>query len=171
MITFPSNCSLAFRLAQSHLGVSPLLDVDDLTSGRADSLSVMTYLAQLYHRLTTRRGAVLSLMTANTARPLSWHGAAVTPLERENPFTGEEDLNTITATSTVRLRKYKRGSYSNYSSQSGDRSSSSTPPQQRRRRPSSCIGILPRPYTRKSDQILTSPSLLGQDTRRHFTFN
>ena len=130
----------------------------------------MTYLAQLYHRLTTRRrGAVLSLMAASKARPVSWHGD-VTPLERENPFTGQ-DLNIGSNNQTVRLRKYKKASYSNYSSQTRTTSSCPTPSQQRRRRPSSCIGIWPRPYTRKSDQILSSASLLGQDTRPHLTFN
>ena len=57
---FCSNCSLAFRLAEEELGVSPLLEVEDMVGPRPDELSVITYLAQLYHRLAARRrGAVL----------------------------------------------------------------------------------------------------------------
>ena len=55
------NCSLAFRVAEEELGVTALLEVEDVVrAGRPDELSVMTYLAQLYHRLAARRrGAVL----------------------------------------------------------------------------------------------------------------
>ena len=46
------NLSLAFRLADEALGISPLLEVEDLvTMARPDTLSVMTYLAQFYHAL------------------------------------------------------------------------------------------------------------------------
>ena len=46
------NCRLAFRVAEEALGIPPLLEVEDLTSGpRPDSLSVTTYLAQFYHAL------------------------------------------------------------------------------------------------------------------------
>ena len=46
------NLSLAFRLADEALGISPLLEVEDLvTMARPDKLSVMTYLAQFYHAL------------------------------------------------------------------------------------------------------------------------
>ena len=51
-LKFLRNLSLAFRLAQESLGISPLLEVEDLvTSPRPDKLSVMTYLAQFYHAL------------------------------------------------------------------------------------------------------------------------
>ena len=45
------NLSLAFRLAEECLGVSPLLEVEDLVTARPDKLSVLTYLAQFYHAL------------------------------------------------------------------------------------------------------------------------
>ena len=51
-LQFLRNLSLAFRLADEALGISPLLEVEDLvTMARPDKLSVMTYLAQFYHAL------------------------------------------------------------------------------------------------------------------------
>ena len=55
-LKFLRNLSLAFRLAQESLGISPLLEVEDLvTSPRPDKLSVMTYLAQFYHALALEK--------------------------------------------------------------------------------------------------------------------
>ena len=71
---------------------------------------------------------------------------------------------------TVRLRKYKKMEYSNYNCQSKENRNLSKPAETRRRRPSSYIGTShsPRPYTRKTEQMLTSPSLLGQNTSLSF---
>ena len=51
-LQFLRNLSLAFRVADESLGISPLLEVEDMvTAARPDKLSVMTYLAQFYHTL------------------------------------------------------------------------------------------------------------------------
>ena len=51
-LQFLRNLSLAFRVADECLGISPLLEVEDLvTAPRPDKLSVMTYTAQFYHAL------------------------------------------------------------------------------------------------------------------------
>ena len=175
------NCSLAFRVAEEELGVTALLEVEDVVrAGRPDELSVMTYLAQLYHRLEgegegepspvvrrtrrrtggRRKGAIQSLMSSQCGRPVSWHGGdtrvAVTPVERENPFTDSvEELgltNNNNQPPVVQLRKVKRPKYSNYNnshhshrqakenSVSPASSSSSSSSAARRRRPASYIG-------------------------------
>ena len=113
-----------------------------------------------------------SLSLAHSHRPLSWHGADSPPVERENPFTSTA-LTIVPATNTantVRLRKYKKMEYSNYNCQSKENRNLSKPAETRRRRPSSYIGTShsPRPYTRKTEQMLTSPSLLGQNTSLSF---
>ena len=88
--------------------MTALLEVEDVVrEGRPDELSVMTYLAQLYHRLEgegepspvvrtrrrtggRRKGAIQSLMSSQCGRPVSWHGGdttrlAVTPRARDTP--------------------------------------------------------------------------------------
>ena len=171
-------------MAEEELGVTALLEVEDVVrAGRPDELSVMTYLAQLYHRLEgegqgeastvvrrtrrrtggRRKGAIQSLMSSQCGRPVSWHGGhtntrltnrlAVTPVERENPFTDSvEELgltNNNNKPPVVQLRKL-RPQYSNYNNNShhshhsqskensaGPASSSSAT---RRQRPVSYIG-------------------------------
>ena len=208
------NCSLAFRVAEEELGVAALLEVEDVVrGGRPDQLSVITYLAQLYHRLEgegevvvrrtsrklggRRKGAIQSLMSSQSRRPVSWHGGDITarPVERDNPFTDSNILNTTGALGNlgtlgvtnnnskpgvVQMRKCKKPKYSNYNSQAKENSpspstssssstSASASAAGRRRRPSSYIGTSdsPRPwapyYSRHGDQILTSPSLLGEE--------
>lgn len=98
------NCSLAFSVAEKDLGIPQLLDVEDLvTVISPDKFSVMTYLAQFYHKFSEtdpdsgfsslqcssseedsplrrtdppvkREGAVLSLLNLKQRRPVSWHG-------------------------------------------------------------------------------------------------
>ena len=195
----------------------PLLEVEDVVkAGRPDELSMITYLAQLYHRLEgegvpspvvrrtrrrtggKRKGAIQSLMSSQTGRPVSWHGGdlsrltsrpVVTPVERDNPFLHSvEELALTNITSNkppvVQLRRLKKPKYSNYNSHHSQAKENSSPPStsssaaRRRGRPASYIGISdsPRPwspyYSRNGDQILASPSLLGEDwsdTRLTFT--
>jgi len=46
------NCSLAFSLAHHHLGIPPLLDVEDVVKHASpDERSIITYLSQFYHKL------------------------------------------------------------------------------------------------------------------------
>ena len=53
------NCSLAFRIAEKNLGISPLLDVSDVVKAyRPDKLSIMTYVSQFYHKF--EEGYILS---------------------------------------------------------------------------------------------------------------
>ena len=128
-------------MAEEELGVAALLEVEDVVrAGQPDQLSVITYLAQLYHRLQgegqqggvrtrrkggRRKGAIQSLMSVQARRPVSWHGGDVgrlpaTPVERDNPFTGSREelgLTNINRQQTVQMRKYKKPQYSNYSSQ------------------------------------------------------
>ena len=52
---FDRNCSLAFHLAEVHLGIAPLLDVEDVVGSKhPDTLSIMTYVAQFYHKFEQR---------------------------------------------------------------------------------------------------------------------
>ena len=176
------NCSLAFRVAEEELGVTALLEVEDVVrAGQPDQLSVITYLAQLYHRLQggevrtrrkagRRKGAIQSLMSCQASRPVSWHGGDLsrlpaTPVERDNPFTGSRDQLGLTNTNkqtVVQMRKYKKPQYSNYSSQhrqtkENSAFTSSSPAAARRGRPTSYIGISdsPKPwapyYSRHAD--------------------
>jgi len=48
------NCALAFGVAERELGIPALLDVEDLVQvSSPDKFSVMTYLAQFYHKFRT----------------------------------------------------------------------------------------------------------------------
>jgi len=49
-----ANIQLAFDIAEKHLGISPLLDVDDLDVDRPDERSVMTYISEFYHKFTSQ---------------------------------------------------------------------------------------------------------------------
>jgi len=96
------NCALAFGVAERELGIPALLDVEDLVQvSSPDKFSVMTYLAQFYHKFTEqdpdsgfssqgcssgeedsplrrpvalRQGAMASLLHLKRTRPVSWHG-------------------------------------------------------------------------------------------------
>ena len=126
--------------------MAALLEVEDVVrAGQPDQLSVITYLAQLYHRLQgegeggvvrrtrrrpgRRKGAIQSLMSCQASRPVSWHGGDIsrqpaTPVERENPFTEAHLLNSVqelaltnsNKPSVVQMRKLKKPQFSNYSS-------------------------------------------------------
>jgi len=48
------NLQLAFDVAEQHLGISPLLDVEDLDVDRPDERSVMTYISEFYHKFTSQ---------------------------------------------------------------------------------------------------------------------
>jgi len=47
------NIELVFKIAEEHLGIDRLLDVDDLASERPDDKSVMTYISEFYHKFTS----------------------------------------------------------------------------------------------------------------------
>ena len=55
----PHECTaLAFRVAQEHLGIPQLLDVEDLCDAKKpDERSVMTYVAQYFHAFSTMEQA------------------------------------------------------------------------------------------------------------------
>merc|ERR1719347_528357 len=45
------NCSLAFKTAETELDIPPLLDVEDVVKhDNPDKFSIMTYVAQFYHK-------------------------------------------------------------------------------------------------------------------------
>jgi len=48
------NLQLAFDVAEKHLGISPLLDVEDVDVERPDERSVMTYISEFYHKFTSQ---------------------------------------------------------------------------------------------------------------------
>ena len=48
-----TNCSLAFNIAEDHLGIPALLDPKDMVERhQLDSLSIITYITQLYHKFS-----------------------------------------------------------------------------------------------------------------------
>ena len=113
-------------MAEEELGVAALLDVEDLVR-QPDQLSVITYLAQLYHRLQgeegeegevrrsrrkvgRRKGAIQSLMSCQGSRPVSWHGGELSPgetLERDNPFTHYNLTHSREEKPAVQMKKLK----------------------------------------------------------------
>ncbi|TDL23233.1 hypothetical protein BD410DRAFT_769110 [Rickenella mellea] len=48
-----TNTRLAFRVAEEHLGIPQLLDVEDLCDSKPDERSVMTYVASFFHAFST----------------------------------------------------------------------------------------------------------------------
>jgi len=48
------NNQLCFDVAREHLGIDPLLDVEDLEAERPDDKSVMTYISEFYHKFTSQ---------------------------------------------------------------------------------------------------------------------
>jgi len=48
------NLQLAFDVAEKSLGISPLLDVEDVDVERPDERSVMTYISEFYHKFTSQ---------------------------------------------------------------------------------------------------------------------
>ena len=82
------NCALAFRLAEAELGIPALLDVEDMVDTAApDRFSVLTYLAQFYHRLSGHDSGISSLSqspasSASDELPSSGGGA----IRRSNSF-------------------------------------------------------------------------------------
>ncbi|GJN94415.1 hypothetical protein Rhopal_007495-T1 [Rhodotorula paludigena] len=54
----PQNLATAFRIADEHLGIPPLLEVEDVCSARRpDERSIMTYVAQFFHAFSSRAQA------------------------------------------------------------------------------------------------------------------
>ena len=49
---YAGNCELAFRLAEDELGIPSLLEVEDVIRN-PDRLSLLTYLSQFYHTLSS----------------------------------------------------------------------------------------------------------------------
>ncbi len=49
------NLQLAFDVAQQHLGIEPLLDIEDIVSTeRPDERSVMTYISEFFHKFSSQ---------------------------------------------------------------------------------------------------------------------
>jgi hypothetical protein len=50
-----SNLTLAFKIAEQHLGIPQLLDVEDVCGSRKpDERSIMTYVAQFFHAFSSK---------------------------------------------------------------------------------------------------------------------
>ena len=111
---------MAFRTSEERLGIPALLEAEDLLhSEYPDQFSIMTYVAQFYHRFSNskprgrdsglssfknssteeevvkREGSMASLLDRRRTRPVSWHDRDLlevrvqSHLERENPFRHE----------------------------------------------------------------------------------
>lgn len=60
------NCSLAFQVAESQLGIPTLLDVEDVIKNESpDQFFIMTYVAQFYHRFTAPDSGYDSTLTTS----------------------------------------------------------------------------------------------------------
>jgi len=60
------NCTLAFQVAESQLGIPTLLDVEDvIRNERPDQFFIMTYVAQFYHRFTAPDSGYDSTLTTS----------------------------------------------------------------------------------------------------------
>eukprot|EP00092_Neocalanus_flemingeri_P018586 GFUD01020127.1.p1 GENE.GFUD01020127.1~~GFUD01020127.1.p1 ORF type:complete len:695 (-),score=171.77 GFUD01020127.1:207-2246(-) len=60
------NCSLAFQVAESQLGIPPLLDVEDVIKNESpDQFFIMTYVAQFYHKFTAPDSGYDSTLTTS----------------------------------------------------------------------------------------------------------
>merc|ERR1719357_1231553 len=60
------NCTLAFQVAESHLGIPTLLDVEDVIKNESpDQFFIMTYVAQFYHRFTAPDSGYDSTLTTS----------------------------------------------------------------------------------------------------------
>jgi len=65
------NLSQAFSIAEDKLGVSSLLDPQDVAVDKPDERSVMTYVAALYHYFTSmEKGDVATQRVANILQEL-----------------------------------------------------------------------------------------------------
>ena len=62
-----SNLSLAFKIAEQHLGIPQLLDVEDVCgTKRPDERSIMTYVAQFFHAFSSKGTTGISLSNPST---------------------------------------------------------------------------------------------------------
>jgi len=60
------NCSLAFHIAETQLGIPPLLDVEDVIRNESpDQFFIMTYVAQFYHKFTAPDSGYDSTLTTS----------------------------------------------------------------------------------------------------------
>merc|ERR1719495_2593025 len=60
------NCTLAFQVAESQLGIPTLLDVEDVIRNESpDQFFIMTYVAQFYHRFTAPDSGYDSTLTTS----------------------------------------------------------------------------------------------------------
>ena len=68
---FPRNCQIAFSLAESQLDIPSLLDIQDiLETGQLDRRSLLTYLAQFYHKFAGASRPELSKTEINSTQSL-----------------------------------------------------------------------------------------------------
>jgi nesprin-1 len=73
--TNATRLETAFKIAERHLGVSHLIDPEDVDVAKPDEKSIMTYVAQFLHKYPDLGGSktVTTKTMVSIENPLFWH--------------------------------------------------------------------------------------------------